>query len=669
MPDSAASTEPTSPSHEPVSFSRGCWFWAGWEPDRYYRRIGARKTPYFGNGDWVGAWRERLESAAFLESLSKSGATTLVTRFYKGFGPEIEREDWPSLQAFVGRAHAAGLQVWGYLQGQSLFGEFLFNERPEAASWIARDISGAPLLWAGAYNRYAPCLNNPAYREMMENVVDEGLRRVGLDGIHMDNNYYRHCYCGRCKELFREWLTERGELELRTGIPVADSVEPPPLPAEAGLLPDPLAILWIEFGVRTRLRFLQAIRAKVRQSKPGATLSGNPAFLRTYASRLTHALDPSCEGEACDSLCIENGNQPRLENGRLYTQADKHLFSEAAGLKAWVSSWRPGQYDSSPPEGADEIWAGLSEEFSFSHVLLGNNWALRPSGEESELLLDPLAASWSTFVEATQFFQNLEQKLSGPARRQWGEVALYVDARALAVCPGSDARIVQAFLHNALAGNLPIKIILQDQPVPAETHTILLVQQRALETREMNRLAGEMSRRQGGEIWVIGECGHYDEWCVPRSRHRMQSWSQLPNVRAFPIRSESWLDPSVASSQYMKGQSPLLTEIGRKEFAHIFSSLEGRQIVHVEGGLGLLSNVEKTEKRGWFVHLRSFETAPGASGAFIRLKSEYFTPGSAVAFSPQCPDGQTIPVDAKEGEWTVAVPPFAHYAGIQILPA
>jgi len=650
--------------HPPQRISRGCWFWAGWEPDRYYRRIGARATPYFGNGDWVQPWREHLESKACLESLAQVGATVLVTRFYKGFGPEIEREDWPSLGRFVQRAHEVGIQVWGYLQGQSLFGEFLFNERPEASAWVAQTSSGTPQLWAGAYNRYAPCLSNLAYREMMEDLVKEGLESLDLDGIHMDNNYYRHCYCPRCKDLFREWLTERGDLEERTGIPSADFIEPPPLSAEASLIPDPLAILWIEFSVQVRSEFMQAIREKMRASKAEATLAGNPAFLRAYPSRLTHAVDPVREGALCDSVCVENGNQPRFENGKLFTQADKHLFAEAAGLKTWATSWRPGPYGSSPPASPAGLWSGLAEEFSFANAFLGNNWALRPAGDGNKLLLEPLADEWKTFVEATRFFQSLDERLVDRPRHQWGEVAIYVDSRALAICPNSDARALQVFLLSAISHKLPFKIVLHGQPVPKETHTVLVVQQRALEEAEILRLANE-TQQNGAALWMIGDCGIYDEWCVPRSQTLLNAWKQLPHLHWLTITPGKWLEKENDSGQYLKGQSPELSEIAKIELDEIFSRLSSRQVFQVESPEGVLSNIERLGDDGWLVHLRNLSDTT-TTDVRIRFRPVGGSQVKLSGYSPQWPETLDVPHTREGDRLMISVPAFASYAGVLI---
>lgn len=644
---------------------RGCWFWAGWEPDRYYRRIGARKTPYFGNGDWVAGWRENLESAANLETLARAGVSVLVTRFYKGFGPEIEREDWPSLREFVRRAHDHNLAVWGYVQGQSLFGEFLFNERPEASDWIARTVQGEPQHWAGAYNRYAPCLTSPAYRDMIEEVVVEGLRSVELDGIHMDNNYYRHCYCPRCKDLFRQWLTARGDLELRTGIRSADFVEPPPLSGESVLVPDPLALLWMEFGVQKRLEFMQAIQGRIREVKPDAAFAGNPAFLRTYASRLTHGLDPVREGTACDSLCIENGNQPRMDGEKLFTQADKHLFAEAAGLRTWVTSWRPGDFGSSPPSTEAEIWAGLAEEFSFAHVYLGNNWALRPAANGNKLLREHLDGNWRIFCQAARFFQDLETRLGPVPRHQWGEIGLYVDARALSICPQPDAVLLQVFLLGLVRANLPVKILLQGQSFPEEMHTVLLFQQQALEDGELDRLTG-FAAAAHRELWVIGSNGNYDEWCVPRGQTRQTEWLARPQVRRFPISAGQWLRQEGNSAQYFKGQSPMLQETGREELRGILAELGARQQFRIEAPDGVLSNVETHGPHGWVVHLRNLRAEPVTRPVHIFLRHESGDRPTLTGYSVQAAAGHPLSCVREKGRLVIPVPPFEQYAAVTI---
>lgn len=647
----------TPPLPAPFATDRECWFWAGWEPDRYYRRIGARQTPFFGNGEWVPAWRQSLESTETLEAVRHAGGTVVMTRFYKGFGLATERRDWTTLRDFVERAHAAGVKVLGYLQGQSLFGEVLFNDYPEAVNWVARRRDGNPDTWGGAYNRFAPCLGHPGYLAMMEAIVTEGIATIGLDGLHMDNNYYKHCYCPGCKERFREWLAARGDLEARTGIERPAFIEPPPLHADVEFNPDPLSLLWIEFGVQQRLQFMQAIRRRVKEENPLAVLTGNPAFMRSFASRITHAFDPALEAEACDGVCIENGNRPRFSSsGLLHTQADKLLIAEASRLKSWLTGWAPGKEEGyGIPTNPQALWAGMAEEFSFHRAALGNNWALRPAADGPALLLERQPEAWQEFQRATTFFQTLDERL-GPQRSQWGEVALYIDTETLCITPSSDAFLAQAVIQELLLQRIPFRLLLQQQPVPEEVHTILIAGQRALREQEVERLALAMAARRG-ELWLLGPCGTHDEWAICRNISYCHRLANLRGVRSFPAITT--LREAGPATQYFRGTSPSLSPEGKAAMAAIITPLRERLRFCIDAPAGVLLNVETDAEGRYLLHLRDLrEEANGLAEGAVRLLSlSCSTP--AIGYAPGWVPGQTLAVDSKGH---LSLPAFAHYA-------
>ncbi len=660
--------EPVSTAQKSAS-CRPCWFWAGWEPDRYYQRIGGRTTPFFGNGDWIADWRAHLESPQTLRGVKEAGGSVLITRFYKGFGPAVERRDWDSLKHFVDLAHEEGLQVRGYLQGRSLFGEFLFHEYPEARDWIARGYDGKRQHWGGAYNRFAPCLTSRGYLQMMEAVLEEGLLEVGLDGIHMDNNYYGHCYCERCKGGFRDWLTARGDLEALTGIVDAGFIEPPPLVMEADLQPDPLAALWIEFGVEARLGFMQALRKKQREVKPEASMSGNPAFLRSYASRLTHGLDPAQEHLAFDSVCIENGNRPRFSNGVLFTQADKHLMGEAGGLKTWVTSWAPSASGTGygVPEEAQGIWAGLAEEFSFRNASLGNTWALRPAGEGSLLMNEAKAAGWAVFKEAMQFFQRLEAMLGDEPRSQNAELVLYIDTATLALSSTGDSHLVQAVIERLLMKRLTFKIVFAQQALPPEVRTVVVPGQRCLKSGEMERLA-RWAGGKGRELWLLGPCGGYDDRVVPRSASRREALWQGANVRQFALPLQGWLRREGSGQQYFRGVSPTFNEEGAAALEPVLAELAARQSIEIDAPAGLLANVERQGSARYLLHLRDLRddaSSVEAGEVCLTLRGNF---GAIAGFSLNWGEGRDFKAKGSEVEGspvaTLPLPEFSNYAAL-----
>lgn len=644
---------------------RECWFWAGWEPDRYYRRIGARSTLYFGNGDWIADWRAKLEGRACLKALQEAGGSLLITRFYKGFGLAVERKEWDSLKRFVELAHAHGIKVWGYLQGQSLFGEFLFNEQPEARDWVARSHDGTQKHWAGAYNRFAICLTSPEYLKMLESVVREGLKHVNLDGFHMDNNYYSHCYCSRCKRLFREWLSARGDLETLTGIEKADCVEPPPLSQEAEMLPDPLAILWIEFGVQQRLKFMKAIRRHIKQIKQEAGFTGNPAFMRSFASRLTYGFDPALEREAFDSVCIENGNRPRFSEGVLFTQADKHLIAEAGSLRTWVTSWSPAKSGYEMPLDAQGIWAGLAEEFSFSNALLGNNWALRPVGDGGAFLKEKHATQWAEFEIAAQYFKDLEIELGAEPRCQWGEIVLYVDTRSLSLCPASDAHVLQALMARLFLKQTPFKVIFQGQPIPKEAHTVLICGQRSLKASEFECLAAFVAR-SNRQLWLLGECGVVDEWFVPRGVENHKKLVNRANVRSIPLPLHQWTEGGPSGGRHFQGTTPSFSEEGVVKLDRVLKELARRQSIQITAPYGILVNVESMGDSVHLLHLRDLregKTQVNEREVRVTLKRKI---REVKGFSRGWDSALNLLPEESHGVAEICVPEFHHYACLSI---
>lgn len=639
---------------------KGCWFWAGWEPDRYYQRIGARATPFFGNGDWIKDWRARLESKDCLEAVRDAGGSILITRFSKGFGRTVDGRDWDSLKCFVERAHSLGLKVWGYLQGQSLFGEFIFPENPEAVEWVSRTFDGKPQTWGVAYNRFAPCLSSGGYLEMVKQIVAEGVSRIRLDGIHIDNIYYKHCYCPRCKSLFREWLAARGDLECITGIECADFVEPPPLADDADMLPDPLAILWIEFGVQQRMHFLKVIRKTLKTIDPQAHLTGNPSFLRSYASRLSQGYDVALEAEVFDSICIENGNRSRFVDGTLSTQADKHLMAEAAGLRTWVTSWsakKEGGYE--PPPDVRSLWVGLAEEFSFHHAYLGNNWALRPLGDAEGLWMDsPL---WGEFQKAMRYFCDLDEILAGETFRQWGELALYVDTRTLSFCPASDSRILQAFMEQMLLRRIPFKIIFQGQNPPPETCEVLIAGQRSLSSSELNRFT------ESG-LCLLGDCALFDEWMIWRGTGNRRRLLKRKNINIHPFPLAQWLGQNEPSAKHFQGHSLSFSAEGRKQLAGFFDELTARQSIRITAPEGVLANVEISTEGRLLIHLRDLrQDSGGVRGDEVQLSIRAKIL-EAEGFSPEWTPGMILEGTYKDQITTMYILDFQHYAAMLLQP-
>lgn len=591
-----------SANHFSKVTNRDCWAWAGWEPDRFYRRLGRNSTFYFGNGTWLADWRKRLQSPENLYQLQEIGVTLLVTRFFKGFGPKTEAKEWEEAVEFVRQAQKLGLKVWGYQQGGSLFGETLFLERPEARSWIAKTWEGRELTWGPSYFRFMPCLNNPEYQVFFQDILEQGICTLEFDGIHIDNNYYPGCYCDRCCKLFRDWLNQRPDLELVTGLPDAGAVFPPNLESPDSLIADPVRILWIAFNVETRHRFYRKMYRHLKSLRAGAQLCANPAYPRNLSSRRNLSLDPSIEAEICDFLFAENGNQPGWEK-RMTSQAEAHLLADAGGYRTVSTSWRhvpdawrQGEPASNPPRASADIWTGLAEEFSHSRAMLGNNWMMRSSGNHDQMLADTMPEHMEAFRQAMSFFRDLETQVELPERRAWGEYGVLLNPVSLSLCGQATGEVSRAVIRYLQLRRLPFRVLFSADDVPPEMHHLIACHQLCLPDTEMAALLAFAQAPQRS-LTLLGDSGRYNEWGVPRNETDWRTLFDQPGVRQFRLPLPSGAE--VAGAHLASG----ISRINCNLKTALDSAFQGSHR-RVRAAYQLLLNIESGTDGRLFIHLR-----------------------------------------------------------------
>lgn len=581
---------------------RDCWAWAGWEPDRFYRRSGANFTYYFGNGSWIADWRKQLENPETLRRVQKLGVTTLVTRFFKGFGPKTEAAEWEQTRTFVQQARHLGLKVWGYVQGGRLFGETLFLERPEAREWPARTADGRKLTWGTSYFRFMPCLNNPEYLLFLKEILEQGIWGLEFDGLSIDNNYYLGCYCRRCEDTFREWLNQRPDLETLTGLRDAGAVSPPSLQSPETLITDPLQMLWIAFNVETRHRFYDALYRHLKKLRKDAPLCANPAFPRNLSSRRNLSFDPSREATHCDFLFAENGNQPGWRT-RMASQAEAHLLAEAGGYRTLSSSWhhdpeawRHGKPAANLPESAAGIWTGLAEEFSHASALLGNNWMLRPGGDLGNMLMDVLPEHSNAFRQAMAFFRDLETQVNFPDRRTWAEIGVLLNPSALSLCGQSTGDVSRAVMRYLQLRRRPFRILYSATDATPEMHHIIACHQLCLSNGERDALLA-FARKPERSVLLLGDSGRHNEWFVPRNETDWFDFTEKPGVRHFPLALPS--ASSAANAHLATDTYRVRADLKTALDAALLNS--GRRI---QAPFQILVNREIGEDGRHFVHLR-----------------------------------------------------------------
>lgn len=639
------------------------WFWAGWEPHRHYqRRGGSRGTFYFGNGPWVEEWGQRLFSDEAIELAAGMGATILVTQFYKGIGRKMESSLWPALRDFTERCHRRGIKVWGYVQGSSIYPEFMSLERPDMDDWVSVDYHGKQQCWGASYFRLTPCLTSEAYRDYMVSVVRDGMSLVGLDDLHVDNSYYKHCWCERCQKKFRDYLTARGDLEQTTGIPDARHIKAPPLPKNSDHVQDPLRIHWIEFGVQVRLDFYRHLRAALKEENPDALLSGNSAFPRTdLACELRLALNPATEGEIFDYCCAENGNQPRLEKGVFIGQSDACLFAEAGGYRVWSTAWRQGAFGNSPPPDPAAVWAVAAEEFSHGAAILGNNWALRSAGEGGKFLCEQISAQSRSFEEAMRFFKELHREESLEGRQSWTDVGILVDAHSFSIAAPADPPALRQLTQYLFHAKIPFRFVFPGREFPASIQTLVVWSASCLSRKTLSELVG-FAEKPGKQVLVSETSGVFDEWHVPHDFGFLRQWRQQPGI--FVVRAGALKAAAAgASASHFHDAAVTLDAGHRTALDGFFLGEDFQPRMRFTLPESVLVHTERSQGGELLVHLREQSgSGQAVRGAKVWISDELNRAENARFHSP----GRPQRVVSSSGE-EFSLPDFLHY-GLLVVP-
>lgn len=674
-PERKPSMNPISPtpqkalrSHKKPEDGLECWFWAGWEPLRHYRRMGKSGSPFFGKGAWLAEWGERKFSDELINMAVKMGATVLITEFFKGFGRKVEVESWPRLKDFVSRCHQRGLKVWGYAQARSLYYETLAAEVEDWESWTAKTHEGKRQIFAKSYYRCAPCLTSPDYADYMAAAITDGVAEIGFDGIHLDNSYYEHCWCSRCADRFRRSLEERSDFEDLVGIPFSRHIQPPPLPPKGGVGLDALQILWLQFGVDVRIDFFSKLRKHLKVKHPGLTVAGNPAFPRSDTAMISRCVTPAREAEAFDFLCCENGNLPRVDDGWISSQTEAHLLAEAGGYKIWVTSWREAEGGVAPPKPPGGIWASLAEEYSFGRML-GNNWAFRPAGDGGRFFAEEEPEMAEAFRDAMTFFQRAESELRPGIRRTHSDVAVLHDPLSASLGGEGEIRLNLALHQYLLREGIPFHIVLPGQPLPEEVRLLVVFHVGALSDRTLADIK-TFAAQPDCRVWLAGHSAQNDEWFTPRNRSDLTALRSVPGVQYTTAFGGTW--------QEAHGH-PVAAGSGRDVgyFARKSLSLGGTDTVVFDGFFGgsffqpavrfgrpahVLVHSQRTEDGRRLFHFRD-QSGSGEriEGVEIRWIREFLNVAGGQVITPES-DPVEIPFFVRGRERIVALPPFRHYA-------
>ena len=314
------------------------WTFGAHEPYTMYRRVGKSCTGSIdGNALWVKDWLDWFDEHA-PEKMEEVGLNFLHSRFYKGMGWEMEKDDFPNVQKFVRNCHAHGVKTLAYVQFCTLYPEFMRREIPSIDDWATVDWQGNKNLWGGQYFRWAPCLNCREWEEYIKRMCTIALTDGGFDGIMFDNVFDYPCYCARCEKAFRAWLAKIPEDERLRRFGFAD--------ASSALLPrmgrsqmhhldakDPVFQAWALWRCETMTGVMSRFRAHIKSVKHDAIVSGNPSPYRSRARFLDLAQNMAELCRPFDFIIMQNTNFPEVKGGRIFNRVRDLKFAQDLGQR------------------------------------------------------------------------------------------------------------------------------------------------------------------------------------------------------------------------------------------------------------------------------------------------------------------------------------------------
>ena len=504
------------------------WTFGAHEPYTMYRRVGRHCTGSIdGNALWVKDWLDWFDEHA-PEKMEEVGLNFLHSRFYKGMGWEVEKDDFPNVQRFVRNCHAHGVRALAYVQFCTLYPEFMRREIPAIDDWATVDWQGNKNLWGGQYFRWAPCLNCREWEEYIKRMCTIALTDGGFDGIMFDNVFDYPCYCARCERTFREHLARIPEDERVRRFGFAD--------VSSALLPrmnrsrmchleakDPVFQEWALWRCETMNGVMSRFRAHIKSVKPDAIVSGNPSPYRSRARFLDLAQNMAELCRAFDFIIMQNTNFPEVKDGRIYNRVRDLKFAQDLGQRIVALC----DADSTIiPEREAKFLMPMIEDVVFGGVPTDRT-IISPSPEPGFLNKAVFERRKRHHSAFDRFALSHRAELSSPTMHP---VRIFYPEREVLFSEATHQGVAAAeeiFLRNRVPYGYLVAYPGEPVVVPKGTDVIVVPGLVSLSEAQIAFLVDWA--KKGGKLVVTGDSGRYDDWNAQRRENPL-----LPQLKEFP---------------------------------------------------------------------------------------------------------------------------------------
>ena len=501
------------------------WTFGAHEPYSMYRRIGRRTTGGIdGNARWVGQWLDWWDAHA-PEKMEELGLNFLHSRFYKGMGWEVEKQDFPNVRKFVRNCHAHGVKALAYVQFATVYQEMMRKEVPDIDTWASVGLDGEKNTYSvaitGSYYRWLPCVNCRAWEEYLKRMCTIALTEGGFDGIMFDNVFGMPCYCSRCERLFREHLASIKNPAERFGMDDLSDVAIPRIDVKwlkGSEIRDPVLQAWQTWRTSSMEGVMARLYAHIKSVKPDAIVSGNPSSYRARNMQVDRGQDMAGLCRHFDLIIMQNGNSPRvLSNGRIVNRVRDLKFAQDIGQRIVALSDTDARERFPTPEG---FLLPMVEDLVFGGIPTDRT-VMSPAREKGFIDTAKFAFRKPLHDRFNAFAQSRRTELSAPAlRRVW----LLYPARSVYLSDGTHQGIAAAE-EILLRNHVPYGYLVShpgETPKMPPTEDILLVPGLImLSDEEIDALVAWA--QSGGRLVVTGDSGRFDGWNAERFEDELQN--------------------------------------------------------------------------------------------------------------------------------------------------
>lgn len=559
--------------------------------------------------EWA-RWYDKAHEEASLKKIAAAGYGLMEIHFLYGFGLNGEKEEIELTRKMVSNAHKYGIKVLGYFQFFSVQEELFFIENPWASECMQLKSNGERHEYS--YDRPALCFSHKKVQEYYLKGVEKGLKYCGLDGIRLDNDYYRGCYCETCQEEFRKYLKKEFSSETAKRVfgfsDLRNVSLVPSLPGDAGRGSDPLWMATCKFRQYQRQKIMRLISDKVLSLKADAILGGNPAISRKPTDIFHSNFYPPDLGETHHLICAENAFFPGRTGNSFRHQITAYKHGQSNDFKVFASHhlYNP---DASLrwPESFEECALSFGEALCFGGHVPCATWGLRMDASERKTLYErphfmKAASSVSDFLKS---HGNIYKSAKCAA-----DVGIYMNRESFIGDNSNAWHSVQGTIQILLAAHTPFKFVDRDDPsMLAGLKLLIIPDMKAIGNFMLKEFTKFM--KAGSSIIATGKSAMSDEYFLLRDADEYGKFIKSENfslLSGTPEKANSddveYIHEHCCINIPMPGKGTAFLDAVKKVYTPIFD---------FKGGRFVAADFFSNNKKEYFLHLLNYDNKKAVS--------------------------------------------------------